>query len=80
MKLKEIFELCVKEGVNADPRGKEGIEKLLKKRKEQYEKLEKEDKEYYDKEKLWNPYDDTRIIYDNGKEIKTVLLGIDMEG
>jgi hypothetical protein len=80
MKLNEVFELCIKEGIEADPRGREKVEKLLKKRKEQYDKLEKDDKPNYDKEKLWNPYDDSRIIYDNGKEIKTALIGIDMEG
>ena len=79
MKIRQIVELCIKEGIPVDPRGQKGIDALLKKRKEQYEKLEKDEKPFYDKEKLTNPYDDTRILVDDGKDIKTVLVGIDME-
>jgi len=79
MKLQEIFKICIEEGIKEDPRGKEKVEKLLKKRKDAHKKKDKKDKEYFDKETLWNPYDDSRILTDNGKEIKTVLIGIDME-
>jgi hypothetical protein len=79
MKLKNIFEFCVKEGINVDPRGQTKINKLLKKRNEAYKKAEKEDKEFFDKELLWNPFDDSRIIVDDEREIKTALIGIDME-
>ncbi|MCX6801179.1 MAG: NGG1p interacting factor NIF3 [Candidatus Diapherotrites archaeon] len=79
MKVKQIFELCVKEGINADPRGEKKIKQMLEKRKKAFEKMEKEDKGYFDKETLWNPYDDSRILYDTEKEVKTALIGIDME-
>jgi len=79
MKLEQIFKICIEEGIKEDPRGKNKIQKLLKKNNETYKKLDKEDKEYFDKETLWNPYDDSRIANDNEKQIKTVIIGIDME-
>ncbi|MDD4251201.1 MAG: NGG1p interacting factor NIF3 [Candidatus ainarchaeum sp.] len=79
MKLNEIFKLCIQEGINVDPRGKEKIEKLLKKRNEQYTKMDEEEKKYFDKECLWNPFDDSRILNDDGRSIHTVIIGIDME-
>lgn len=80
MKIGEIYDLFVKKGIDADPRGRKEIEKNLKKTKEKYDKLEKGKKDEFDKEKLTNPFADTRILYgDPKKEIKTVLVGIDME-
>ncbi|MCX6742681.1 MAG: NGG1p interacting factor NIF3 [Candidatus Parcubacteria bacterium] len=48
----------------------------------QDEKLPKEKKATFDVEKLTNPYSDTRILYESKKkkEIKKILVGIDMEG
>ena len=80
MKLGEIYRLAVERGTEKDPRGKKKILDELKKIKEKYEKMNKEEKENFDKERLTNPYADTRILYGNaGKEIKNVLIGIDME-
>jgi hypothetical protein len=79
MKLNEIFKMCIEEGIKVDPRGKTRITELLKKRSEAYKKAEKEDKEFFDKELLWNPFDDSRIINNDNREIKTVIVGIDME-
>lgn len=80
MKLGEMYNLFIKKGIEADPRDKKEIEKSLKKLKEKYNKLDKEKKEEFDTEKLTNPYADTRILYgDPKKEVKTILVGIDME-
>lgn len=80
MKLGDIYELFIKKGIEADPRNKEAIEKKLKKLSEKYEKLNKKNKEEFDKEKLTNPYADTRILYGDPKtEVTSVLVGIDME-
>jgi hypothetical protein len=79
MKLDSIFKLCVEEGIKADPRGKNKIEKILKKNNEAYKKRDKKDQTYFDKETLWNPFDDSRVLVDDGKNIKTVIIGIDME-
>lgn len=80
MKLKEIYDLFVKEGIKNDPRGEEAVEKSLKKVKEKYEKLDAKEREEFDLEKLTNPYADTRILAGDSKaEIKRILVGIDME-
>jgi len=80
MKLKQIYELAIKTGMENDPREREEVEQKIKKAKEEYDKLDKEDKELYDKDKLENPYSDTRILVnDDKKEIKTVMMGIDID-
>lgn len=80
MKIRELFEFVIKEGIEADPRGKEIVEENMKFIKNTYDKLPKEEKETFDVEKLSNPYPDTRILYgDEEKDIHTVLIGIDIE-
>jgi hypothetical protein len=80
MKLKKFFARAVAHGIEADPRGKKAIEKILKKQKEKYDKLEAKDKEFFDVERLWNPYADSRIINGTGDEdIKTLIVGVDIE-
>jgi putative NIF3 family GTP cyclohydrolase 1 type 2 len=80
MKLDEIYKLFVKKGIESDPRDKKEIDKKLKKLKEKYNKLNKKKKDEFDKEKLVNPYADTRILYGDPKTgVKSILVGIDME-
>lgn len=79
MNIQEIFDLSLKIGIKNDFRTKKEIDEYLKRQKENYEKLPKEEKKYFDKEKLTNPYSDTRIHNTNGaKNIKKVLAGIDI--
>ncbi|MDP3014712.1 MAG: hypothetical protein Q8M92_10745, partial [Candidatus Subteraquimicrobiales bacterium] len=80
MRLKEIYELAIKMGVEADPRGEKEVKKALSRVKESYKKMKEEDKEFFDLEKLTNPYSDTRILYgETETEIRVILVGIDME-
>ena len=80
MKIKEIYNLAINKGTEADFRGEEGIEKLLKRKREKYEKLSEKEKEEFDKEALENPYLDSRIYHiAQDTEIKKVLVGIDVE-
>jgi len=80
MKTKDIYNLAIKMGVEADFRGKETVGKLLARRKEKYNKLSPEEKAEFDSELLENPYSDSRILYiTEDKEIKKVLVGIDIE-
>jgi putative NIF3 family GTP cyclohydrolase 1 type 2 len=80
MKLKEIYELVVKNAIKVDPRSEKGIKSSQEKLKKAFEKLEKKDKDRFDKERLINPYDDTRILYGNpDTEVKTIMAGIDVE-
>ncbi|NCO80401.1 NGG1p interacting factor NIF3 [bacterium] len=80
MKINEIYNLAIKMGIEVDFRGREGIEKLLKRKKEKYEKLSEKEKEEFDKEALENPYLDSRIYHiAQDTEVKKVLAGIDIE-
>jgi len=80
MKIKEIYSLAINKGIEVDFRGREGIEKLLKRRKEKYDKLSDKEKEEFDLEALKNPYSDSRILnIAEDKEIKKILIGIDIE-
>lgn len=79
MKLKDIYKVAIEYGIKMDPRGEKAVKEQLQLEKKKYEVLKVEEKKYFDEEKLVNPYSDSRIIYDNGKEIKNVLVGVDME-
>lgn len=80
MKTEEIYNLAINKGIDADFRGREGIEKLLKKRKAKFEKLLAKEKEEFDRESLENPYSDSRILHiAQDKEIKKILVGVDIE-
>ncbi len=80
MKLKEMYELAVSIGMENDPRGREEINRVLKKAGKKFDDLKEDEKQEFDREKLSNPYSDTRILYgDPEQEIKTILAGIDIE-
>jgi putative NIF3 family GTP cyclohydrolase 1 type 2 len=79
MNIKDIYKLALEIGIKNDFRSKKEIAEYLELKKEEYENMPKEEKEYFDKEKLNNPYSDTRIHFDGGKkEIKKIFAGIDM--
>ncbi|MDR3113359.1 MAG: hypothetical protein LBU09_03190 [Endomicrobium sp.] len=80
MKIKEIQDLFIEEGINEDLRGKDAVLADLAERKKKYDSLSAEKKEYYDMDSLINPYSDSKILYGNpDAEVKTVIVGIDME-
>lgn len=80
MKIKEIYNLAIKIGIEADFRGREAIENLLARKRKKFEKLSEREKQEFDKEALENPYLDSRILHiAQDKEIKRVLVGIDIE-
>ncbi len=80
MKLKDIYELAISEGIAADPRGKEEVQKALERVRKKYDSLEAQEKELFDEERLRNPYSDTRILAgDPNTEVRSVLAGVDME-
>lgn len=80
MKLGRLYEEVVRLGIENDPRTGSEIREELKKRKKAYNKLSPVEKKYFDKETLKQPYSDTRILYGAPeKEIKTILVGVDME-
>ena len=80
MKLSKLFHRAVELGIDADPRGKDRIQKLLKRYGERQKKLEGVEKDLFDEERTWNPYGDSRIINGTGEEdVKTLMVCIDGE-
>src|SRR5574340_650404 len=80
MKIREIYEKAIRRGMQVDPRGFKTVEEDLKRAKKDFEELKEKDKLRFDRERLSNPYSDTRVLYgDPEREVKNVLVGIDME-
>ena len=79
MKLPEFYRFVIEEGISRDPRGVERVKLEMKRKEEEFEKMEEAKKREFDQETLHNPYSDTRILNDTEKEIKNILVGIDIE-
>jgi len=80
MKTQDILDLAIKMGMGVDFRGRDGVQKMLDDKKKRYEKLSEKDKAEFDKDALVNPYMDSGIYnISDDKEIKKVLVGIDIE-
>ena len=80
MRLKNIYDICVAAGIEADARDRAEIDRVLAEYRKAFDKLDEDEKEFFDAEKLVNPYSDTRIcVGDPEAEIRGLLVGIDME-
>lgn len=82
MKLKDLYTFIIQKGIEVDPRGKEDVEKDLKRKKEGFEALRPDDPDAlaFDKESLTNPYSDTRILFGGPDlNVRNLLVGIDIE-
>jgi putative NIF3 family GTP cyclohydrolase 1 type 2 len=79
MEIRELYCLAIAMGIKADLRGEEAVLTGLKLKGIRYKKsgLKKDE---FDIESLVNPYADTRILFSSGKQIKSLLAGIDIEG
>lgn len=79
MKLKDLYKRAVTMGIEADPRGKDGVKKFLARRNKEYDELPKIKKAEYDLEDLVNPYTDSRIFWgDPNMEVDSIMAGIDI--
>ncbi|MFH0987543.1 MAG: NGG1p interacting factor NIF3 [Patescibacteria group bacterium] len=80
MKIKEIYNLAVKMGIESDFRREKNVKKVLGRRERRFNSLSLEEKKEFDKESLKNPYSDTRILnISKDKDVRRVLVGIDIE-
>lgn len=80
VRLGDIYRIAVEKGMAEDKRDAEELEAVLEAAEKQYERLDDREKEFFDKEKLSNPYVDTRInVGDPDLEVRGLLVGIDME-
>jgi hypothetical protein len=79
VKLREIYETAVRMGIDADPRGRDGVGDFLERTKRRFEALPEHLKALVDPEDLTNPFSDTRVyVGDPETEVSTILGGIDM--
>ena len=79
LSIKEFYAAVIECGIDADPRGRDLVEKELENTKKEYDKLDDKKKEHFDKDTLFNPYSDTRVLnIAEDKNIKNILCGIDM--
>jgi len=77
--VKQVFDLAVKTGMAADPRGSARVKKYLDRTKKEFEEMKSDDKGYFDQTSLANPYSDSRIhTGDESASVKRVLVGIDI--
>lgn len=80
MKLIDIYNFVIRKGIEKDPRTKIELKEEFDRAKKEFRSLKGVDKKNYDRERLRNPYADTRILYGNtSREVKTIMVGIDME-
>ena len=80
MKLEEIYELAIEMGIEGDVREEEELEEKLEDAKEEYEELEGKDKEVFDKQRLKNPFQDSRLLHgDPDTEVESILTGINID-
>jgi hypothetical protein len=79
MKLTQLYKAAIEIGSSMDPRGEGEVREYLKIQNKKYGELSGKEKKYFDMECLTNPYNDTRITYNSGKDVKKVIVGIDME-
>ncbi len=80
MKLKDIYETFINEGVKADLRSPKQVRQYLLDKKREHQKLNVSSRKFFDNECLKNPYADLRILNgDPSCEVKRVLVGIDID-
>lgn len=80
MRLREMYETAFRAGMAADPRGEDGVARVLARTRKEYEALADEKHWEFDLESLVNPYADTRILVgDPDTDVTGILVGIDLE-
>ena len=80
MKLKDLYRSVIETGIANDLRSRDEIDRLLADEKGKFEKAPPEDVDYFDKDRLFNPFSDTRILFGDPEiEVKKAIVGIDME-
>jgi len=68
LNLGKFYKLIVEEGIKHDPRSKLKVLEYLKSVRQEYNKLPYPEKKAFDKEKLSNPYSDSRILFGSLKK------------
>lgn len=75
-----MYEAAYRAGIEADPRGRDGVAHALARAKKEFDSLPDSKRWEFDQESLVNPYVDTRILAgDPEKGITRMMVGIDLE-
>jgi len=81
MKISQFYRKAVAAGIAADLRGAETIRRILDEAAESFRDAKEADKKYFDRDRLFNPYADSRLLAgDPETEVKRILIGIDIDG
>lgn len=81
MKIEQFYRKAVSAGIAADLRGKKDIARILADAADEFEKAGKDEKKYFDRDRLFNPYADSRLLAGDSKtEVRRILVGIDIDG
>jgi putative NIF3 family GTP cyclohydrolase 1 type 2 len=79
IKLGELYRMAIQLGKDQDPRDPEVLEADLRKVSERFERMEARDRDRFDRDALWNPYADSRLLHgDPETEVGGLLWGIDI--
>ncbi|MGV3526033.1 MAG: NGG1p interacting factor NIF3 [Candidatus Sericytochromatia bacterium] len=79
MRIWQIYRQAVEMGMDSDPRGREAVLQRLAERQQTYDQEQHRNRDMEDKEHLFNPYPDTRLLWGNPEqEVKHVFVGIDI--
>jgi len=80
MKVSELFKYVIERGIEKDPRGVDGVARLLEDVRKDHDKLTDETRWEFDEEGLWNPYDDSRILNNpDDPQVGRILMGINID-
>ncbi|MCX6558988.1 MAG: NGG1p interacting factor NIF3 [Candidatus Aminicenantes bacterium] len=80
MKLERFYKKAVEVGIANDPRSADEIKRLLSNEAESFKDIKEDDRKAYDKDRLFNPFADTRVLHgDLGAEVTRIMVGIDID-
>jgi len=77
--IKQIYNLAIELGIKNDLRGQALVRHKLVRVKKQYDDLKSAHQAEFDRERLINPFSDTRFFGNPDKKIKRILAGIDID-
>lgn len=81
MTVRELYEFCIQRGMELDPRGPEELRSQMAAAALELESLDDKGRASFDRERLRNPFGDTRIMHgDPDTEVRRLLCGIDIDG
>jgi hypothetical protein len=81
MTIRELYRFAIERGLTLDPRGEEALRAQMEEARQEYEGLSGKAKALFDRERLENPFGDTRMLVgDPDTPIRRILCGIDIDG